>query len=121
MSVALSQEVKRSGREADHTPLSSAEVKNGGAISLVPYIFMAYHGVMLVYLRTRITTFSLNIVPQVSSRLYSKSGGRSIPERFPSFADIHMQCMKQDVSRLVQNLEYLNVSEGYLVRETGCA
>jgi hypothetical protein len=59
MSVALSPEVKRSGREADHTPLSSAEVKNDGAMPLLPYISMAYHGAMLIYLRTRITTFSL--------------------------------------------------------------
>jgi hypothetical protein len=30
--------VKRQGREADHTPPSSAEVKNGGAIRPLPHI-----------------------------------------------------------------------------------
>jgi hypothetical protein len=33
---ALSPEVKRPGREADHSPQSSAEVKNGGAIPPLP-------------------------------------------------------------------------------------
>jgi hypothetical protein len=33
---------KRQGREADHSPPSSAEVKNGGAMPpLPPYVFMA--------------------------------------------------------------------------------
>jgi hypothetical protein len=35
---ALSLGVKRPGREADHSPQSSAKVKNGGAISLLPHI-----------------------------------------------------------------------------------
>jgi hypothetical protein len=35
--------VKRQGREADHSPPSSAEVKNGGAIPPIPqYVFMAW-------------------------------------------------------------------------------
>jgi hypothetical protein len=38
---ALSPEVKRQGREADHSAPSSAEVKNGGAIPILPYVFMA--------------------------------------------------------------------------------
>jgi hypothetical protein len=33
----LSPEVKRQGREADHSPLSRAEVKNGGAIPPLPH------------------------------------------------------------------------------------
>jgi hypothetical protein len=33
--------VKRQGREADHSPPSSTEVKNGGAIPLLPHVFMA--------------------------------------------------------------------------------
>jgi hypothetical protein len=37
---ALSPGVKREGREADHSPPSSAEVKKGGAISALPYVFM---------------------------------------------------------------------------------
>jgi hypothetical protein len=40
-SGALSPGVKGSRREADHSPASSAEVKNGGAI-LPPYISMAW-------------------------------------------------------------------------------
>jgi hypothetical protein len=34
----LSPGVKRPGREADHSPLSSAEVKNGGAIPPLPHM-----------------------------------------------------------------------------------
>jgi hypothetical protein len=33
---ALSQRVRRQGHEADHSPPSSAEVKNGGAIPAPP-------------------------------------------------------------------------------------
>jgi hypothetical protein len=36
---ALSPGVKRPGREADHSPLSRAEIKNGGAIRPVPHTF----------------------------------------------------------------------------------
>jgi hypothetical protein len=36
VTVALSPEVKRSGREADHSPPPSAEVKNGEAIPPLP-------------------------------------------------------------------------------------
>jgi hypothetical protein len=38
---ALSPGVKRQGREADHSPPSSAEVKKDGAIPPPPYVFMA--------------------------------------------------------------------------------
>jgi hypothetical protein len=38
---ALSPEVKRSDREAKHSPPSSAEVKNSGAIPPLPHVFMA--------------------------------------------------------------------------------
>jgi hypothetical protein len=52
----LSSEVKRPRREADHSYLSSVEVKNGGAIPPLPHVFMAqclinhgdnfmYHGI----------------------------------------------------------------------------
>jgi hypothetical protein len=34
--------VKRQGREADHSPPSSAQVKNGGAIPPLPLAFMAW-------------------------------------------------------------------------------
>jgi hypothetical protein len=34
--VALSSRVKRSGRETDHSPLSSAEVKNGWCYTSIP-------------------------------------------------------------------------------------
>jgi hypothetical protein len=39
---ALSPAVKRQVREADHSPPSNAEVKNGGAISPLPHMF-SYH------------------------------------------------------------------------------
>jgi hypothetical protein len=35
---ALSPGVKRQGREADHSPPFSAEVKNGGAIPPIPHM-----------------------------------------------------------------------------------
>jgi hypothetical protein len=34
---AISSGVKRQGREADHSPPSSVEVKNGGAIAPLPH------------------------------------------------------------------------------------
>jgi hypothetical protein len=37
----ISPEVKRPGREADHSPPSSAEVKSGGAIPPLPHVLMA--------------------------------------------------------------------------------
>jgi hypothetical protein len=36
VSGVLSLEIKQPGCEADHLPLSNAEVKNGGAIFLLP-------------------------------------------------------------------------------------
>jgi hypothetical protein len=35
---ALSSGLKRPEREADHSPLSSAEVKNGGAMPALPHM-----------------------------------------------------------------------------------
>jgi hypothetical protein len=41
--VALSPGPKRPGREADHSPLSDAEVKNGGDIPPLPhYVLRAW-------------------------------------------------------------------------------
>jgi hypothetical protein len=48
---ALSSSVTGQGREADHLPPSSAEVKNGGAILYSPI----RHGMVLNYLSTRTT------------------------------------------------------------------
>jgi hypothetical protein len=42
VSGAISSEVKQPGREADHSPQSSAEVKNGRAILPLPHKF-AWH------------------------------------------------------------------------------
>jgi len=40
--LSLGPEVKRSGREADHSPPSSAEVKNAWSYTATPqYVFMA--------------------------------------------------------------------------------
>jgi hypothetical protein len=39
-SGALSQAIKRQGREADHSLSSSAEVKKSGAITPLPHVFM---------------------------------------------------------------------------------
>jgi hypothetical protein len=35
-------ELNQPGREADHSPPSSVEVKNGGGIPPLPYVFMAW-------------------------------------------------------------------------------
>jgi hypothetical protein len=40
---AASLRVQRRGREADHSPKSSAEVKNGGATPPLPRLFMAWY------------------------------------------------------------------------------
>jgi hypothetical protein len=39
---ALSLGIKQPGHEADHTPPSTADIKNGGANLHSPYIFMAW-------------------------------------------------------------------------------
>jgi hypothetical protein len=41
--VAISLELKRPWRESDYSPLSSAEVKNGGAAPLLSHMF-SWHG-----------------------------------------------------------------------------
>jgi hypothetical protein len=41
---AISNGVKRRGREADHSHPSSAEVKNGGAVTPLPH---SPHGIVL--------------------------------------------------------------------------
>jgi hypothetical protein len=41
---SFSPELKRLGREADHSPPSGAKIKNGGAIPPLPIIL---HGVVL--------------------------------------------------------------------------
>jgi hypothetical protein len=50
--IALPPGVKRQGRETDHSPLSSPEVKNGGAIPPLPHCL---HGIVLNYLSTGTT------------------------------------------------------------------
>jgi hypothetical protein len=49
---ALSQRVKRPGREADHTPPTSAEVKNVDLYIRSP---IRLHGIVLNYLSTETT------------------------------------------------------------------
>jgi hypothetical protein len=44
---ALPQEVKRQGREADHSPPSSAEVRNGGGTTPLPNM-SSWHSVQLI-------------------------------------------------------------------------
>jgi hypothetical protein len=56
---AISQGVKRPGRQADHSPPSSAEVKNGGAIPPLP---PCLHGIVLNYLTTGTTLFSIYVL-----------------------------------------------------------
>jgi hypothetical protein len=58
---AISPEVKRPGREADHSSPSSAEVKNGGAIppgANLPYFSLGAKTVhILSHVRLNVTTF----------------------------------------------------------------
>jgi hypothetical protein len=42
MSGTISPEVQRQGREADCSPPSSAEVKNGEAIPPLPHVFIVF-------------------------------------------------------------------------------
>jgi hypothetical protein len=57
LKLILSLGVKRQGREADHSPPSSAEVKKGGAIPSLP---ICLHGVVLDYLSTGKTLIFIN-------------------------------------------------------------
>jgi hypothetical protein len=66
--VVSSPEVKRPGREADHSPLSGAEVKNGGAISPLPHLSLC-HSYKLIKHRE---------VPEVSSEMWQTGGRKQI-------------------------------------------
>jgi hypothetical protein len=55
---ALSPRLKRPGREADHSPPSSAEVKNGGAIPPLPYM-SSWHSAELIKHRDNFTFYRL--------------------------------------------------------------
>jgi hypothetical protein len=58
--LALSQGVKLPGREVDHSPQSSPEAKNGGAMPPPPVCF---HGIVLNYLsRGTISPLSTNFM-----------------------------------------------------------
>jgi hypothetical protein len=62
---ALSPAVKRSGRETDHSPPCSAEVKMRGAISTPHYVFMAW---CLVKYRVTIGFSGRTLVVKVSNK-----------------------------------------------------
>jgi hypothetical protein len=67
---ALYMGIKRPGREADHSPPSSAEVKNGGAIPPLPHV--SFHSTMLAQLSTGTTlplTFTSYSTLSIVSRL----------------------------------------------------
>jgi hypothetical protein len=73
VSDALSLEVKRPGREADHTPSSSAEVKNVCSyISTPQYVFMAW---CLVKHRNNFTFTSQRSENQNTRDLKNESAG----------------------------------------------
>jgi hypothetical protein len=55
---ALSSWVKRPGRETDHSPPSSAEVRNGGAIPPIPHI-LSWHRAQLINHRNNFYIFCL--------------------------------------------------------------
>jgi hypothetical protein len=88
---ALSLGVKRPGREADHSPPSSAEVKNAWSCTSTPqYVFMAWclgkHklrplGFLSVYITRVVTPLSLHFV-----LLYASTAQRSCPH-MPSSLD----------------------------------
>jgi hypothetical protein len=57
--VVLSPGVKRSGHEGNHSPLTSSEVRMGGALSLLPlYAFMAWTEKNYLYLNFLILTIT---------------------------------------------------------------
>jgi hypothetical protein len=55
---ALSSEVKRLGREADHSPRSSAKAKNGGATPPLPHTYL-WRGAYLIKPRDNLIFFNL--------------------------------------------------------------
>jgi hypothetical protein len=65
---ALSPRVKRPGREADHSPPSSAEVKNGGDILSLPHT-SSWRSAELIKHRDN---FILQVSPFASSRVADK-------------------------------------------------
>jgi hypothetical protein len=70
---ALSPGVKRTGREADHSPPSSAEIKNAWSyISPPPHVFMAWH---LVKHRNNFTFALEKTVTKQGDYLQNKEAG----------------------------------------------
>jgi hypothetical protein len=54
-------EVKRQGREGDHSPLSSAEVKNSGAIPPLPHV-SSWHSAYLIKDRGQFYIIYIHII-----------------------------------------------------------
>jgi hypothetical protein len=72
---ALSPGVKRQGREADHSPPSRADIKNGGTIPPLP---IRLHGVVLINkAEGQLQIFKINFYN--SFKLYLKNG-RAVAE-----------------------------------------
>jgi hypothetical protein len=64
--------VKRPGSEADHSDLSSAKVKNGGAIPLIPHT-SSWLGAYLIEHKDKFTPFILSSTAAVLSILHHAS------------------------------------------------
>jgi hypothetical protein len=77
--------VKQSGCEADHSPPSSAEVKNAWKYtSTLPYVLMAW---CLLKLRDKLTfTFRLSF-----SKIYISNRQISRPMRYTNLHEIHLE------------------------------
>jgi hypothetical protein len=80
--------VKRSGREAGHSPPSSAEDKKGGAIPLLSHI-PSWHNVWLIKGRD-----NFNILPEERCRLYL--GGLRFRSR-PKYPDWSFRSLSQSL------------------------
>jgi hypothetical protein len=70
---ALSLGVQRLGREADHSPPSSAKVKNGEAIPPLP---LRLHGVVLNYLIKQRDNFTLVVTADIADYIWRTVLGR---------------------------------------------
>jgi hypothetical protein len=68
---ALFPGVKRRRRETDHSTVSSADVKNGGVMSPLPYM-SSWHS---AYLITNGETFTLTVIQRTCSRYKNPEDG----------------------------------------------
>jgi hypothetical protein len=72
LTEALSPGIKRPECEADHSPPSSVEVKNGGALLILPLMFSCYG----VYINIRTTLLFYFLFAKIEILKYKNLPGR---------------------------------------------